>query len=110
MQKARETGPFLLTRHKSPKEKSKIKKTEGRRKMKKMILLAALLGIVGVSQSARAQDATCAKLKNPNHRAACNCHASAGGVINQEPSGRITWNTRGGNSNMALQNCLAKIQ
>jgi hypothetical protein len=57
---------------------------------------------------ALAQDATCAKLKNPTHKVVCNCHVSNGGWVREEPNKQIRWGARGGAGNTALQNCLAK--
>lgn len=56
------------------------------------------------------QVAMCKKLSNANHRAACMCHISNGGIVEPRPGGGYRWRTRGGAGNMALQNCLAKIQ
>lgn len=70
--------------------------------------LIALVSVFGFGTPSVAQDATCAKAKNPKHRAACNCNVSGGGYAVEEGNGRIRWfGPRGGS--VAVTQCLAKI-
>jgi hypothetical protein len=75
--------------------------------MKNMVLFAGLI-LFGFAGNATAQDATCAKLKNKKHQAACNCNVSGGGYATEEGNGRIRWfGPRGGSQ--AVSQCLARI-
>lgn len=66
-------------------------------------IFAALI----VANSAMAQDATCAKAKNPKHRHVCNCTVSNGGVARERGDGKILWNIRGGHT-AAIDACIQK--
>ena len=76
--------------------------------MKYLLLIG--FGVFLVSgTSSYAQDATCAKAKNPKHRAACNCNVSGGGYAQEQPGGGIRWfGPRGGSQ--AVTQCLANIK
>lgn len=80
----------------------------------KFSILSAIILFVFQSGSALAQSsdqvATCKKINNPGHRAACMCHISNGGIVEPRPGGGYRWRTPGGSGNLALQNCLSKIQ
>lgn len=68
------------------------------------IIMAGLFGSA-LWQVAEAQDAACAKAKNPNHRKSCNCFAG-GGRAAERGNGDIVWFPSRSGASAQIQNCL----
>jgi len=81
--------------------------------MKKYYFIISGLMLCFATSSASAEDATCAKLKNPTYRAVCNCAVDTGGRVEEgrkvgSPS-NIRWYPPRGRPPAYMQ-CISKYQ